>query len=135
MIKKRAIVFLISDFLAPVGADDATPAFAKKLAVLAKKHDTIAITVEDPAERELPAISGIARFEDAEQPGAVHELDLRRGDLVSLLNQENARREEELERLFKHCGMDRLRLDTRGNFTDALADLFKKRQRRKTKGG
>jgi uncharacterized protein (DUF58 family) len=55
--RKRAVVFLLSDFL------DA--GFEKPLRVAAKKHDLISIFLSDPAESEIPAV-GLVELEDAE---------------------------------------------------------------------
>jgi uncharacterized protein (DUF58 family) len=55
--RKRAVVFLLSDFL------DA--GFEKPLRVAAKKHDLIAVFIADPAERVIPGI-GLVELEDAE---------------------------------------------------------------------
>ena len=52
---QKTIIFLISDFDAPD--------VEKPLKILAQRHDVVAVTVEDPSERELPDI-GLARFRD-----------------------------------------------------------------------
>jgi len=55
--RRRAVVFLISDFYAPD--------FSATLRVSGRRHDVIALAVTDPAELELPA-GGLLRLEDAE---------------------------------------------------------------------
>jgi uncharacterized protein (DUF58 family) len=55
--RKRAVVFLLSDFL--------DTGFEKPLRVAAKKHDLISIFISDPAESEIPAV-GLVELEDAE---------------------------------------------------------------------
>jgi len=57
LLKKRGIVFLVSDFLA---AD-----FEKPLRILRKRHDVIALAVSDPWEETLPG-HGFLRLEDLE---------------------------------------------------------------------
>uniref|UniRef100_UPI0037BEE091 DUF58 domain-containing protein n=1 Tax=Gemmatimonas sp. TaxID=1962908 RepID=UPI0037BEE091 len=57
LLPHRSVVFLASDFI----ADDVE----KPLARLAQRHDVIAVTLEDPAERVLPNV-GPARLEDPE---------------------------------------------------------------------
>jgi uncharacterized protein (DUF58 family) len=57
VVSRRAVVFVVSDFLA-VGHD-------KALAVAARRHDLVAIRIGDRRETELPAI-GFVDFEDAE---------------------------------------------------------------------
>ena len=56
-LKKRSIVFVISDFL------DGNYEFA--LRVASRKHDVVAVAVSDPREAELPDL-GLVEFEDAE---------------------------------------------------------------------
>ncbi|MBX5438568.1 MAG: DUF58 domain-containing protein [Thermoflavifilum sp.] len=56
-VKKRAIVFLLSDFFAGQYED--------ALQIVARKHDLIGIHVYDPHERELPAV-GLVKMMDAE---------------------------------------------------------------------
>jgi uncharacterized protein (DUF58 family) len=55
--RKRAVVFLLSDFL--------DSGFEKTLRVAAKKHDLISVFLTDPTEREIPAV-GLLELEDAE---------------------------------------------------------------------
>src|SRR3954468_23694412 len=57
IVTRRAVVFFISDFL---GED-----FSKKLAVTARRHDFIAVQIQDEREEVLPNI-GIVTLEDAE---------------------------------------------------------------------
>lgn len=59
--RKRAVVFVISDFL--------TGEFAKPLLLLAKKHDVVLVTLSDPRMRELPG-RGLLRVRDLETGAA-----------------------------------------------------------------
>ena len=54
---KRAVVFLVSDFLAE--------RFEKPLGMVAKRHDLVAIPLADPRELGLPNV-GLVELEDAE---------------------------------------------------------------------
>ncbi len=58
-LKKRTVIFLISDFLEP------RERWSKNLRMLARKHDLVMISVADPAEKNL-GISGIWNVSDAE---------------------------------------------------------------------
>lgn len=55
--RKRAVVFLLSDFF--------DSGFEKPLRVAAKKHDLIAVFISDPREREIPDV-GLIEIADAE---------------------------------------------------------------------
>ncbi len=57
MLRRRSVVFLVSDFLA---AD-----FEKPLAVAGRRHDLVAIRIGDERETEVPPI-GLVEFEDPE---------------------------------------------------------------------
>ncbi len=57
-IKRRSVIFLISDFLS-------VPGWEKPLAMLAQRHDVLAVPISDPCERALPDI-GLVTVEDAE---------------------------------------------------------------------
>lgn len=57
VIRRRAVVFLVSDFL---DSD-----YERMLRIAGRKHDMVAITVEDPRETALPAV-GFVELEDAE---------------------------------------------------------------------
>lgn len=62
VLGRRSVVFVVSDFVS--ATRDATPA-AEALRVLAGKHDTTAVIVEDPRERRWPS-AGLVELEDAE---------------------------------------------------------------------
>ena len=57
VIKKRSIVFLVSDFV--------DEGYERILATLARKHDLIAVEIVDPREETLPD-AGLVRLRDAE---------------------------------------------------------------------
>jgi len=59
VLKKRSIIFIISDFLDP---DDS---FILKMKLLARKHDIIPIQVSDPLEKEA-RFFGLTEFVDLE---------------------------------------------------------------------
>jgi uncharacterized protein (DUF58 family) len=56
VIRRRSVVFLVSDFLAA--------GFERALRVSARRHDLVALLVRDPREEELPP-AGLVRLEDA----------------------------------------------------------------------
>jgi hypothetical protein len=57
VMKKRCVVFLVSDFL--------TDNYKKPLQISAHRHDIIPIVITDPTEIELPDV-GLVELEDAE---------------------------------------------------------------------
>jgi len=52
LLRRRSLVFVISDFLGPEGWEPA-------VRELSRRHDVIAVWIQDPAERELPDVGGL----------------------------------------------------------------------------
>ncbi len=73
VLHRRAIVFLISDFESPENPATARAELRRAMRQTNRRHDLIAVHVEDPREKELPDV-GILALEDAET-GEVVELD------------------------------------------------------------
>jgi uncharacterized protein (DUF58 family) len=120
IVTRRAVVFFISDFQAPD--------FSKTLAVSARRHDFIAIHVQDEREKVLPNI-GIITLEDAET-GEQIEIDTAnrttRTRFVDLANEQ----EVELARTLRRNNIDAIALRTGEDYLPALRSFFKQRERR-----
>lgn len=120
LLPHRSVVFLASDFL----TEDAE----KPLARLAQRHDVIAITLEDPAERHLPDI-GPARLEDPET-GEIVEVDTSHPLVRAAFAKRVADAEEARRRLFGRLGLDEIIVHTEHGYVDALLAFFRARSRR-----
>jgi uncharacterized protein (DUF58 family) len=118
--KRRSVVFLLSDFLAP--------AARHALSVANRRHDLVAVTVEDSRERELPDV-GFITLEDAET-GEIVELDARHPQVRALFRAEADSREQKLADSFKKSGIDRLALRTDGDYQKSFRRFFHMRERR-----
>ncbi len=118
--KKRAVVFLISDFI------DALP--ARTLAVSNRRHDLIPIVVSDPREKAVPDV-GFIRLRDAET-GEVVEVDTRHPEVRALFASRAGEAGEKLSETFKKYGMDELCIDTGGEYMKSLRRFFRMRARR-----
>lgn len=120
ILKHRAIVFVLSDFIGEL------PESA--IASLARKHEVIAITVRDPADDQLPN-AGFIRIEDPES-GETVLLDA--GDAA--VRSEYARlaqsRHAEVERLFQRHRIEQLVVRTDQPFGPRLREYFDRRSRR-----
>ena len=118
--KKRAVVFVLSDFL---DAD-----FSAVLRRLARTHDVVALTLNDPRELDLPAV-GLIALEDAES-GMVELVDT--GDPAVRQAYARAARERRLERRrsFARSVVDVADLSTDRPFVPLLQALFNARSRR-----
>ena len=118
--KRRAVTFLISDFLAP---------HAKQaMAVANKRHDLIAITVADPREHVLPDV-GFISLMDAET-GQVVELDTRHRAVRGLFETRSAERAEQLSDELKKLGVDQLDINTDEDYLASLRRFFRRREKR-----
>jgi len=120
VIKKRSIAFVISDFI-DTGFNDA-------LKIANKKHDIIALKINDVRERELPNV-GLVRIKDAET-GTTSWIDTSSEVLRKMYRNNKIKVDAELNDLFVKCGVDAIDLDTDKDYIKPLKKLFLKRQSR-----
>ena len=118
--KRRAVVFLISDFQ--------VEASRKSLAVSNGRHDLVAITVSDRRERELPDV-GFVTFRDAET-GEVVEVDTRHPRVRELFREQARRRAEKLTDELRRVGVDELSINTTEPYAVNLRRFFERREKR-----
>lgn len=123
MLKRRSIVFLISDFLAN------PEAFRQPLFVTNRRHDVVAIELYDPLETQLAPV-GLMALEDAET-GALTWVDT----ASRAWQQEFVRRVDDhrtaVRQLFTQARVDRIRISTADDYGFALTSFFKKRAKRR----
>jgi uncharacterized protein (DUF58 family) len=121
VVKRRSLVFLVSDFIS-------APGWAKPLALLARRHEVIAVRLYDPLEMELPDI-GLFVMQDAET-GEQLFIDTHDKGFRRRFAELARRREAELRSAFRDAGVDALELATDDDLADAIlrfADLRKRR--------
>jgi uncharacterized protein (DUF58 family) len=118
--KRRAVAFLISDFLAPQAR--------RAMAVANRRHDLVAITVADPREHVLPDV-GFISLVDAET-GQVVELDTRHPRVRSLFETRTADRSRKLSEELKKVGVDELPIRTDEDYLTSLRRFFRMREKR-----
>jgi uncharacterized protein (DUF58 family) len=129
LLHRRAIVFLISDFELPQDQAAARADLRRAMRQTNRRHDLIAVHVEDPRERELPNI-GIVALEDAET-GEVIELDTASAKVRDRFKQQSALRSRRIASDFRAEGVDTLQLQTDSPYMPALQRFFKNRERRR----
>ncbi len=129
VIKRRAVTFLISDFCLPGEFSNALEDFRPKLQITNRRHDVVAVSVNDPRERELPNI-GLLTIEDSET-GEQVELDTTRADIREGFSQLAGERREELRRTIQSSGVDFLELSTDKPYLPVLLNFFSSRERRR----
>jgi uncharacterized protein (DUF58 family) len=118
---RRCVVFVISDFL--------TGEPGKQLAVSAKRHDLVAVVVEDPRERELPAL-GMVALEDPES-GETVMLDTSDATLRSAFTSQRDRERRERDRSLSGAGIDTIHVTTGTDYAVGLLRFFRARGRRR----
>ena len=120
IVTRRAVVFFISDFQAPD--------FSYALAVSGRRHDFIAVRIEDERETVLPNV-GIITLEDAEsgEQIEINTADRNTRTQFSDLADQNAR---DLTRTLRRNNIDAITLRTSEDYLPALRSFFKLRERR-----
>lgn len=120
VVTRRAVVFVISDFL--------TGDFTRPLTVSAKRHDMVALTVVDPAEEQLPDV-GVILLEDPET-GEQIEVDTSRRAITGNFARLAGERSKELASIFGSRGVDMVQLRTDADYLPVLRSFFDRRGRR-----
>lgn len=118
--RRRAVVFLLSDFLAP--------AAWSTMAVTSRRHDLVAITVADPREHELPDV-GVLRLRDAET-GQVVEVDTHHRRVRERFREDAAQERQERSEQLRKIGVDELAIGTDEDYVARLRQFFDMRERR-----
>jgi uncharacterized protein (DUF58 family) len=119
MLKKRAIIFLLSDFLQ--AKIQSIKHLTDALEITNRRHDLVCLKVEDFKEREIPDM-GLVVFEDAET-GEVVEIDTGRKRFQDSYVQNRRHYDEMFQERLKRSKIDLLSIQTDGNYSRAL-DLF-----------
>jgi uncharacterized protein (DUF58 family) len=121
-IKRRSVIFLVSDFFT-------APGWERSLGMLARKHEVIAVRLEDPRERELPDI-GMVDLNDAETGESVH-VDTHSAKFRKRFEAVVQKREAELRGAFTRCGVDVLTLSTEEDLVSAVLRFAALRKQRR----
>ena len=129
LLHRRAVVFLISDFETPKNQDATRAELRKAMRRTNRRHDLVAVHVEDPREKELPDV-GIVALEDAES-GEVIELDTASANVRKRFKEMSLQRGRRLVSDFRSEGIDTLQLQTDAPYMPALQRFFKTRERRR----
>lgn len=116
--RKRAVVFLVSDFISS-GYEDA-------FRVAAKRHDMIAVSISDPRENEMPDI-GLVDLRDQETGESVLVDSGSRAFREHFHRDSNAR-QANLATLLRSTGIDQIRITTATDYVEPLICFFKKRE-------
>ncbi len=123
VVRRRSLIFVVSDFIS-------APGWEEPLALLAQRHEVLAVRLFDPLELEWPDL-GLLLIQDAETGEQIwvdtHDRGFRKR-FAAVAEQ----REGELRSAFQKAGVDALELSTADDVVDAIrrfADLRKQRRR------
>jgi len=121
--KRRAVVFLVSDFL--------TTGYERALSVASKRHDLVAVRLRDRREAELPRL-GLVAFEDLET-GARRLVDTSSGAVQRAFDARREARELEFHATVRHAQVDHIDLWTDSDVVAPLAGFFRRRASRRSR--
>jgi len=121
--RRRAVVFVVSDFLAD--------GYEQALAVLSRRHDVVPVVVSDPVEDGLPDVPGLWPLLDAET-GETVLIDL--SDPRTRRDYQRRAQEsvEQREKMFRRLSIDAVRVRPGDDYVAPLAALFRARTRRRS---
>jgi uncharacterized protein (DUF58 family) len=121
-IKRRSLVFVVSDFIS-------APGWERPLSLLSRHHEVLAIRLWDPREAELPDVGPIL-MEDAET-GEQMYVDTHDKRFRRRFQEAARRREAALGLAFKRAGVDALSLSTEDDLVRAIVRFAALRRQRR----
>lgn len=121
-IKRRSLVFIISDFISVPGWEEA-------LSLLNRRHEVLAVRLWDPREVTLPDIGPII-MEDAETGDQLY-VDTHDRRFRQRFEQAARQREADLAGAFKHAGVEALSLSTEDDLVRAIVRFATLRRQRR----
>ena len=130
VIKRRSIVFLLTDFLHSFekgtnGGRDVV----QEIGMTNARHDLVCVHLHDPRESSLPG-AGLLTVEDAET-GELLELDTSRASVRETFARTNLERLENLDRSLRQTGVDTMRFSTGQPFAQEMQQFFETRRGRR----
>ena len=128
MVPRRAVTFLISDFLIPGCAQGLPEPVSRTIGLAARRHDLVALSISDPRERELPDV-GFITLDDAET-GEQLEVDTSDAGLRRRYAEAAQAHAEALRFSLRGSGVDLLELRTDEPYLPSLQRFFRSRLRR-----
>jgi uncharacterized protein (DUF58 family) len=120
-LRKRALVFVISDFIC-------APGWERPLTLLSRRHEVLAVRLYDPRETELPS-AGPIYLEDAETGEQLY-VDTHDPVFRARFAAAAQQREAELNGIFRRAGVDALALSTEEDLVRAIVRFATVRRRR-----
>lgn len=117
VLKKKAIVFMLSDFM--------DKGYEKTLRITAKKHDLTGIRIYDPVETKLPKL-GIVPMRDAET-GVIRWINTHSRKITLQYEKHYKERTAQFQELFQKNGAGTLSCSVEESYVKKLLGYFKAR--------
>lgn len=119
--KKRTVTFLVSDFIAE--------GYERALQIANKRHDMIAVVIQDPREREFPRL-GLIELEDAETGESLlvdsSDPGFQKGVRVFSGKEASAR-----DKFFRQIDLDVIHVETGTSYVEPFMRFFRTRETRR----
>ncbi len=120
VLNKKTNIFIFSDF---IDTD-----YERSLRFLGKKHDTVAVVIEDDFEFELPSM-GILNIQDAETR-EVLTVDTSSPVFQKQFKAQGKSKKDLRDQELRKSGVSKIEVRTKENFVDPLISFFKARTRK-----
>jgi uncharacterized protein (DUF58 family) len=119
LLKKRSLIFIISDFY--------DSQFDVSLSLLGKKHEVVAVVVQDEKEKNFPDL-GLVDLFDPETSETI-TVDSSSKAFQEMWSLEIKKQEKERDRMLRLAGVDRIDVFSNGDYIDPLIKYFRSRHR------
>ncbi len=121
-IKRRSLVFIVSDFIS-------VPGWERPLSLLNRRHEVVAVRLLDPREIELPDVGALI-MEDAETGEQLY-VDTHDAAFRRRFKDAAGRREAEVNAAFGRAGVEAMSLSTEDDLVRAIVRMATLRRRRR----
>lgn len=118
-LKKRATIFLMSDFM--------DQDFDQSLRFLAKKHEVVACVIQDPAESQIPDL-GLIELQDPET-GEVQLVDTSSKQFQQKMQSQFNYHSDLRDKFLKKAQIARVNVSTHGDYVQPLLEFFKRKKK------
>lgn len=125
VVKRRSIIFLISDFLVE------PESLRRPLAATNRRHDVIALDLHDPMEHQIPDV-GLMVLEDAET-GELEWVDTSNKAWREAFEARTLDLEQQKRRLLSSLAIDHIQISTDKDYVVELNEFFARRSRRRAR--
>ena len=122
MIRRRSLVFVVSDFIS-------APGWERPLGLLSHRHEVLAVRLWDPRETELPDI-GLVLMQDAETGEQLY-VDTHDRRFRQRFHEASQQRQAALDSAFRRARVDALSLSTKDDLVRAIVSFAARRKQRK----